>query len=347
MLIKWLHNSGAPKMFLWLAKNMAAKGHDITVMTYMDVERPLTVPEGVKHLHMSLQDKSVIKKVYAIRNVIIKLNPDVSISFLLDANVFNVLACLKLRSQSIVCERNDPFKPKYYKLKFFKPLLGLANGAVFQLQKVAEYYNNIRGTTAIIPNPVFGKTDINVGTFEKREDTISCVGRLDIFQKRQDVLIKAFGRFHRTFPNYKLLIYGGGPDEEKLKQLTRNVGVDKFVIFKGVISSPQEAIKRTKFFVLSSDFEGIPNSLVEAMTIGLPCISTDCRPGGAALLIDNKKNGLLVQPGDVEGMEQAMIYMASRPAEAQRMGDMAKEIKIRFSEEKIADMWDEFVRRFQ
>lgn len=69
----------------------------------------------------------------------------------------------------------------------------------------------------------------------------------------------------------------------------------------------------SKMYVLSSDFEGIPNSLLEAMSIGMPVVSTDCSPGGARLLIENGVNGLLVKTGNSGELASAMeVYFEIR-----------------------------------
>ena len=96
--------------------------------------------------------------------------------------------------------------------------------------------------------------------------------------------------------------------------------------------------------MLPSDFEGIPNSLIEAMVIGLPCIATDCSPGGASLLIENKKNGLICPKGNIEALSECLCWMVEHPDEADRMGNEAKRIKERFSEEYICKSWSDYLK---
>ena len=98
-------------------------------------------------------------------------------------------------------------------------------------------------------------------------------------------------------------------------------------------------LEEATMFVLSSDFEGIPNSLLEAMALGVPCISTDCSPGGAALLIKPNINGILVPKGDVEALANAMKYYVQHPNIAEQYGEQAKYVNEEFSEEKIIPMW--------
>lgn len=346
MVMKKLRYSGAYKMFMWVAKALADRGFEVTVFTYMQ-NLVTELPPNIKWIKVDLENKGFFSHLSAVRKVVRDVKPDCVVSFLLDANILNMLACLGTKSKSIVCERNDPFKPKYYAMKIAKPFFRLADGAVYQLPKVAQFYSNIKAPTAVIPNPVLCNSKIQVKPFAEREKFIVTLGRIDIFQKRHDVLVRAFAKFLQLHPDYKLVIYGDGPDENKINDLIANLGVVDKAMLGGVAKNPQEVIKNAKFFVMTSDFEGIPNALIEAMSIGLPCISTDCRPGGAALLIDNMKNGILVPPHNVDDLAMRMSYLVEHPAEADAMGSNAKEIVNEFAEEKIAQMWCDYLKTFQ
>ena len=346
MVMKKLRYSGAYKMFMWVAKALADRGFDVTVFTYMQ-NLVTELPPNIKWIQVDLENKGFNSHLCAVRKVVQDVKPDCVVSFLLDANILNMLACLGTRSKSIVCERNDPFKPKYYAMKIAKPFFRLADGAVYQLPKVAEFYKNIKGPTAVIPNPVLCDSNIQVKPFAERHKIIVTLGRVDIFQKRHDVLVRAFAIFSQQHPDYKLVIYGDGPDEKKINDLIVDLNIADKAMLGGVAKNPQEVIKNAKFFVMTSDFEGIPNALIEAMSIGLPCISTDCRPGGAALLINNMKNGILVQPHNVDDLAKQMSYLVEHPAEADAMGANAKRIVDEFAEEKIAQMWCDYLINFQ
>ena len=139
-------------MFLWVAKALADRGFDVTILTY---KKNLSddVPSNVKWIQMNLEHSSFLKSVFTLRRCIKELKPECVISFLLDANVLNTLACLGLKTKSVICERSDPFKPGYYKLKILRHLFRLAKGGVFQLPKVyletlrkLEYHKNNCGS---------------------------------------------------------------------------------------------------------------------------------------------------------------------------------------------------------
>ena len=183
-LIKRLHYSGAARMFLWVANALSEKGFDITILTFKKSEN-ITPNKSIKWINLEcLRNKNVIFKLIKIREQIKIIKPKLCVSFLLDANILNIFACLNLKTKSVVCERNDPFKPGYYKLKLLKPFFALADGAVFQLEDVAGFYNNINKPTAVIPNPVKEIPNIILKSFEERDNVIVSIGRLDLFQKR-------------------------------------------------------------------------------------------------------------------------------------------------------------------
>lgn len=159
-------------------------------------------------------------------------------------------------------------------------------------------------------------------------------------QKRQDLLIEAFKKLSNEYPEYILEFYGSGEDERAIQEL---IGQRKNIKLCGMTRNVAEAIQNAAMFVLTSDYEGIPNALLEAMSIGVPCISTDCSPGGAAMLIENGINGLLVNQGDVVGLYNAMKYYAKNPHIAETMGAKGTEVCDRFSEEIISELWRETV----
>lgn len=346
MIIRKLRYSGAYKMFMWLAKALADSGLDVTVCTWANNDVK-TLQDNIKWIKLDMDGKGFFTVSQAIRKIVKEVNADASISFLLDGNVYNTIGCLGRRTKSVICERNDPFKPGYYKLKFWKPLFRFADGAVFQLPKVAEYYNNVKGITTVISNPVLSKEDYHLESFENRPDIINVLGRLDVFQKRHDVMIEAFSIFAKHHPAYKLVFYGDGPDKNKMEDQVESLGIKGKVEFAGITNQPMEVMLSNKMFVLTSDFEGIPNSLIEAMSLGLPCISTDCRPGGARFLIEDGVNGFIVSTNDAKAIADKMEWFVCNPTNANEIGQRAKQIVDKYSEAYITELWNKYLSKLQ
>lgn len=347
MLIRFLDYSGAPTMFRWLAEALNKRGHEVVVCTFNTIRRDVTLLEGIRWIDVTNEKKSMLGRIRRVRKYIKDINPDVSISFLLDANVYNILACLGLKTKSVVCERNDPYRPGYYKLKVLYPLFGYADGAVYQLPKVRDYYSNIKKPTAVIPNPIVAKTDIRCESHEKRKHIIATHGRIEFSQKRQDVLIEAFAKLIKDYPDYQLQIFGsqwpGTNDEERLAAMIKEYGLDGKALMMGVSKKPQEDIKDAMVWVSTSDYEGISNAQMDAMAIGMPCVATDCSPGGAAFLINNKVNGLLVKRSDPQAVYEGMKYMIEHPEEADEMGRKAVAIEKKFDCKIIEELWENYL----
>jgi glycosyltransferase involved in cell wall biosynthesis len=149
---------------------------------------------------------------------------------------------------------------------------------------------------AIIPNPI--NPEFNVKPFSgKRRKIITSVGRLSE-QKNQHVLIEAFSRIEKDFPDYELVIYGEGNLRETLENQIKTLKLENKVKLPGVKKNIKNEIYDCSLFVLPSLYEGMPNALMEAMALGLPVISTDCPCGGPRFLIHNY-NGLLVKVNNV------------------------------------------------
>ncbi len=334
-------------MFRWVAEALNERGHNVTVCTFNTIRRDVKLYDGIKWIDVTDDKKGMMGKISHIRSIIKEIKPNVSVSFLLDANVYNILACLGLKTKSVVCERNDPYRPSYYKLKILRPLFRYADGAVYQLPKVRDYYSNIKVPTTIIPNPIVAKTDIRCESFDKRKHIIATHGRIEFSQKRQDILIEAFAKLIQDYPDYQLHIYGsqwpGTNDEERLAAMIKEYGLEGKAIMKGVSKNPQEDIKDAMAWVSTSDYEGISNAQMDAMAIGMPCVATDCSPGGAAFLIKDKENGLLVKRSDAQAVYEGLKYMIEHPQEADEMGRKALEIYKLLDRDVIAKQWEEYL----
>lgn len=157
----------------------------------------------------------------------------------------------------------------------------MADKVVFQTKRVSSYFPYLSNAT-IIFNPI-SVSSVSKNTNLKK---IVTVGRLTV-QKNQKLLIESFSEVLKKYPNIILEIYGDGEKREELKYIIKTLGVSNNVIFKGNILNVHEAIADAGLFVLSSDYEGLSNALMEAMMMGLPCISTTCA-GSDELISDGK-----------------------------------------------------------
>ena len=223
-------------------------------------------------------------KLYKLKKIILEEKPDIIITFLPEPS-FKILFLKKISKKIkqipiIVSVRNDPVIEYKNKIINFimKRLYPLSEGFVFQTEDAKKYFDNIINCkNKVIVNPV-GEAFIKERYEGEREKRIVAVGRLEP-QKNYKLLLDAFKKINQKHPDYMLEIYGKGSLEEELKMLVKKSKLDSVIIFKGNSDTIEKDIYNAKAFVMTSNYEGMPNSLLEAFVLGVPCVSTDCPCG--------------------------------------------------------------------
>lgn len=344
---------GAEKMIVWLANQCAENGHDVTFFTYRDNKIMQPLSRLVKYNHVQLEtggaSLSMLRTVQYLHDYIKEEKFEIGVAFLSPSMLRMALAAKGTKMKVIFSHRGDPYyraPQTSLKLKLFGRLnswaFRQADWYVFQTQQAKEYFcSEIQSRSTVIPNPItpLARTKGREGKIEK---VIVTVGRIDIKQKRQDLLIEAFNLISPKYPDFELRIYGSGENEAELTNLAKTNGRIKLM---GKTSKVAEAIQNAAFFVLTSDFEGIPNALLEAMSLGLPCISTDCSPGGAKMVIDGSDKGIVVERGNAKKLSEAMEYLILNPDSAEKMGNSAMEVNTRFHQCTISKMWLDIISK--
>lgn len=344
---------GAEKMVVFVAKELKVRGHNCSIINLNINNKFDRSPEGelevfnadIQYTGMLTTNFKWIKFVYDISK---KERPDVIIGFAGLAN-FCVAATEKLlKIPSVICERNDPFRtfrhPSFsQRLKI--RTINSATGAVFQTREAGEFYSKkLRKKSVVIANPIFINEDYSPIDYANLPKTIVSLGRFSNKQKRFDVLLKGFKEFHKKHVDYILNIYGSGPDEEYINSQIAALGIDNFVEVKGKTDTPLKTLSGEGIFAITSDYEGISNSLLEAMAVGLPVVSTDHTPGGARLLIEDHKNGLLIPTEDPHALSSALAEYAEKPELRFLCGTKAKNVINRFSPVKCIDSWESYLQ---
>jgi glycosyltransferase involved in cell wall biosynthesis len=248
----------------------------------------------------------------------------------------------------IICERNYPNAKLNFLTKSFKKwAFRQSDGVVFQTKYAAEYYK-LHPKTKIcnLPNPVIDLIN-NPVPWKQRRKEIAFVGRFEVEQKRQDLMLVAFDEVYNKFPDYHLVFYGDGADFGYIKKLAKEKKYGKNIKFAGKVDNIIETIRGASVFVLASEYEGIPNTLLEAMAAGLPVVATDCKPGGARMLLGESQFGLLVERGNSAAISKAIIFYLSNPNYAQHIGAMAQESCQRFDPAVTSDKWNHFISQFK
>ena len=357
-----LHNlnmGGAERVALTLAGQFARDGIETKVVTMQRADREYELPEGVERIVIQEESDSenvgiigrlrrIKQKEKMLREVLLIEKPDIVIAFDRSAN-YRAVGAAKGICPVLVSVRNDPARNYASKMQKFycRKYMYKAQGCVFQTKQAMDFFpKSFTDGTRIIINPLNEKyADVPVA--EKRSRRIVNVGRI-ISEKNQAMLIEAFAEFLRGNEDYSdvvLQIYGkdsGDGSYEKILSAIENNGIINNVRIMDNSDHLEVDIPDALAFILSSDNEGMPNALMEAMAMGMPCISTDCPCGGPAMLIENGVNGLLTSVGDSDEMSRAIERVVTDEKFSKSLS--ANAIKIRESArvDKIYAMWKEY-----
>ncbi len=349
-VIPSLGSGGAERVVSNLSNEFFALGMRVSVIMLANRNLYYSLNDGVSIEYLDCEKDNSLPflkryklRLKKIKEAVKRINPDVVISFMSETNIDVCFAMRGLKIPLIVSERNDPAidpasKVKQYmrKLAYRKPA-----GFVFQTPDAKAYFSKrIQEKSCIILNPL--SASLPVPYEGERDKRVVSVGRLNK-QKNFPVLFDAFSEFVKDYPDYKLEIYGEGFLEEKLKKYISDLGMDDKILLMGFCKDVHEKTKSASMFVMSSDFEGMPNALLESMAIGLPCISTDCPCGGPRMLITSKENGILVSVKSSAEILDAMKFMAENPDKAASMGKKAQKLREEANVSAITQKWIDYI----
>lgn len=352
LVVHALGYGGVGKMIVKLA-NALSKNNDYDVVIYVQEQAGQHYPMDEK---VSVYQETQFfnnyitrhfQQMFQLRKRVKEINPDLVISFQTNQNLFAVFATRGRHIPVIISERGDPYVYQDIVSKVRNWMINRAEGGVFQTHKAMEYFGKeLQKRSVVIHNPCPDDVVIRP-EWSQRKNEIAFVARFDIQQKRQDLMIQAFSYVVKAHPEMTLVFYGKGePDMTTIREMVKEYRLEQNVRFEGVINNVIDTIKTAKLFVLSSDYEGLPNALIEAMVAGLPCVSTDCSPGGARELIETGKNGQIVPVGDAKALADAIISLLDNPEKADLMGKEAQKISIQLAPERIFGEWQNYLSRF-
>lgn len=345
--INTLGKGGAERVISQLAYHFYQAGYESVLVTSFHIEDEYPLAQGVRRFSLENEQlaqsrlKKNITRIKKLRALCKNEKPDVLISFMAEPNFRAILATAGLPIKTIVSVRNDPNREYAGKLGKLvgKVLLPMADGCVFQTEDAKAWFpKRLQKKSAVIMNEVAEHFFV-VG--RKEPANVVTVGRLSK-QKNHSLLIRAFAKITEKFPEEKLLIYGEGDCRKSLNKEIAELGLSDKVCLMGNTSCVEEVLARTKVFALSSDYEGMPNALMEALAAGVPSISTDCPCGGPKMLIEQEKNGLLVPVKDENAMAEAMERLLNDSAFANKLGNAAKKVAEGFKPDRVFEKWRSF-----
>lgn len=233
----------------------------------------------------------------------------------------------------------DEYPQEHFMNQLKKDYYKYSQKCICQTDKSADFYNYLSKTKKyVIPNPIIGNyPDRFIGTRKKAIVNFCRLSKV----KNIPLLIDAFELLNTEYPEYELHIYGEGIEKNSLINYVSKKNLTNKVLFFDFDVHLHNRIKDYSMFVSSSDREGMSNSMLEAMAIGLPTIVTDTSSGAARMLINDYENGIVVPVKDKNALYKAMKYVVDNPQEAEKMSTNAIKIKDELSIERIGQLWKE------
>lgn len=343
---------GANRVMANLAEFFSNKGYEVTLINDIlpDADIPeYAVPAEVERRYLHTDAANVwvknMHRMKALRKLVREGRPDVLLSFMGPPNVRALLATLGLSVRRIVSVRNDPYREYGSGLRkvFARFLFRMADGIVFQTEDAAAYFpQSVRKKSKVIYNPVNPK--FYDRHWRPSGHEIAVIGRLQP-QKNPMLAIRAFALIADRVPACTLDFYGDGEMRPELEAYAREQQLESRIRFHGRTSESDRVLADAAAYVLSSDFEGMPNALMEAMAVGTPAVSTDCPCGGPRALIEREEQGLLVPCGDEAALAQALLTVLTDEARRLRMSAAAAERARQFRPDIVLNEWEAFLNR--
>lgn len=349
-LINDLNAGGAERATTSLANYFVNHGVETTIITFKDSESFYPLEKNIRHCKVNFEEIEhsvslkrligTVKRMFRVRAYIKSLDLDILIGMSFYMTWYAVFATFFTKTKAIGTERNNPYK---YKSTRFNTILRkffyrICNGYIFQTKKASEFFtDSLRKSDIIIPNAIFNKAIYEMTPPTKREKIITAVGRLTE-QKRFDLLIEAFKIIADKIPDYNLIIFGEGELRNQLENQINELGLNKRISLPGTSTEAIKTVNRSSVFVLSSDLEGMPNALMEALAMGVPCISTRCDMGPEDL-IENNVNGILVEVGNAKEISAAILKIIENPDFSATLSSQARELVETHSIEEISNKW--------
>ena len=360
-----LTSGGSERVMSLLANQLAERGHRVDIV---NLNKHIVFYPIHKDVHLSFVEdevgSSIIKKIGWLRKYVKTKKPDVIIPFMEAVYCVTLLALIGVHIPVISSERIDPRHSPRVRNILRKIFLPLTTHLVVQTKDIKAFYPKfIQKKTSIIYNPV-SETVFHLQD-EPKENVIISVGKLD-GQKNQKLLINAFASIAEDFPDWKLVIYGEGPERNALESLVESLSPtlksptptlprregdlnddnhnnSSRILLPGRCETVIEEMNRAKVFAFSSDFEGMSNAILEAVCVGLPVVTTNV--SGAKELVKEGEGGFVVPIRDEKALANALHKILSNKELRERMAQANKARAKDFKQDMIVNQWEELIKK--
>lgn len=339
-----LGSGGAERVVSLLANKMVERGNQVEIVCLKFNDVYYQTDSRVKVTLAMQQTKNRLTEVFWLRKYLKQQKPDVVIPFTEGVYCFTILSLLGTGIPIIASERLDPAAMSKTRKILKRILLPFADWLVVQTQSIKEYFpKSIQKKTSIIYNPV-NNSVFNLPSLQgragERLNRIISVGRL-YPQKNQAMMIRAFAKIADNFPDWQLVIFGEGPLRAELEFLVSSFKLQDRVLLPGRTEYVIEELRKSNIFCMSSDYEGMSNSMIEAICVGLPIVTTDV--SGVKELVENGKNGVVVPCGDVDKLGKTFSELMSNERLMEEYSRNNYSKKELFRIDTIVNQWEQLL----
>jgi GalNAc-alpha-(1->4)-GalNAc-alpha-(1->3)-diNAcBac-PP-undecaprenol alpha-1,4-N-acetyl-D-galactosaminyltransferase len=353
IVISDLGGGGAQRVASRLIAHWSAQGRDLTLITQAEPDSDFfDLPSSVRRSVIGGLGDSPNKltglirnlsRILTLRRAIRDSGASVVVAFIGRMAVMATLACIGLPVKVVISERNDPARQSigfpWDALR--RRVYPLADTVTANSQGALETMRAYvpAAKLALVPNPVMAPSAPPQPAVEG--PLFLAAGRLSR-QKGFDILLDAFARIAGSLPGWRLAILGEGPLDADLKRQAESLGIADRVVWPGLVDDPFAWYAAADVFVLSSRHEGMPNVMLEAMSVGLPIVASDASPGPLEYAVDGA-TAIVVPNEDPQRLADAMARLAGDDALRGKLGDAARARMDGLRPENVWPLWDRLV----
>ena len=355
---------GIQNQYVGIMNGLLEYGFNVTLFVFEEKGELLrrlspgieVIASGSRHLKKPLNFFSAIVATYELIKVIKRKKPDILYCRIPRPKLPILLAGKIMRKRVVLAEGNSPYDFKHKRYPWFKRFiqkfcygnadkvlavskqLALEMQSFYGLKEVFCIYNGIdidyirKKAEENLEHPWFGKNlpvICSVAALIERKNIHDILQAAEIARKKVD---------------FRLIIVGEGVLRERLERLSRDLSVDDIVEFVGYQPNPYAYMERSDLFILSSRSEGLPNVVLESMSLGVPTISTDCNYGPREI-IEDEKNGILVPVGDPNAIADAIVRLLGSDKFRSSISKNAMATSQEFTLEKMVFGYNEFFKK--
>ena len=345
---------GAEKAVVLLATGLQQRGHEITLITLSHTASDAhLLPEGARRIALDIRAESANifsglwrngKRLRVLRQAILATQPEIVIPHINQTNVLTAFALLGTGRPVVAVEHSGTLlkSPSVVWRALRRVIYPRVARVVCVSKGAANYFSWLPDSRKmVIYNPLIAPPEAPVpalAEIDHHKRWVVAMGRM-LRVKGFDLLLRAWAQVGPRHTDWQLIIMGEGPLLDKLIGQPDAAGLEKSVVFTGLVPNPFPLLRQAELFVMPSRAEGLPYALLEAMACGCPAVAFDC-PDGPREIIRHEKDGLLITNGDVNALAAALERLLSDENERRRLAANAPEVLTRFGLARALDDWE-------